>query len=80
MPNLGYFGKIWEQFFIHRSTVIFLLVPSIFPFSIGPVLLAIAGVYCGFGAMFSKTWRVHQIFTNIKKIRKVKKKITVYWL
>ena len=23
--------------------------------------------------MFSKTWRVHQIFTNIKKIRKVKK-------
>ena len=47
VPNLGYFGKIWEQFFIHRSTVIFLLVPSIFPFSIGPVLLAIAGVYCG---------------------------------
>ncbi|CAH3039067.1 unnamed protein product [Porites lobata] len=29
------------------------------------------GFTVGFGAMFSKTWRVHQIFTNIKKVRKV---------
>ncbi|KAL9973239.1 hypothetical protein ACROYT_G019663 [Oculina patagonica] len=29
------------------------------------------GFTVGFGAMFSKTWRVHQIFTNIRKIRKV---------
>lgn len=31
------------------------------------------GFTVGFGAMFSKTWRVHQIFTNIKKIKKVQK-------
>ncbi|XP_067042519.1 gamma-aminobutyric acid type B receptor subunit 2-like [Acropora muricata] len=29
------------------------------------------GFTVGFGAMFSKTWRVHQIFTNITKVRKV---------
>ncbi|XP_068719358.1 gamma-aminobutyric acid type B receptor subunit 2-like isoform X2 [Montipora capricornis] len=29
------------------------------------------GFTVGFGAMFSKTWRVFQIFTNITKVRKV---------
>ncbi|XP_048589159.1 gamma-aminobutyric acid type B receptor subunit 2 isoform X1 [Nematostella vectensis] len=29
------------------------------------------GFTIGFGAMFSKTWRVHQIFTNVKKVKKV---------
>lgn len=50
-----------------------LIICSNLLFSQARFCLLSLGFTVGFGAMFSKTWRVHQIFTNIKKIRKVKK-------
>ena len=34
-----------------------------------------AGFTLSFGSMFSKTWRVHSIFTNVQLNKKVRKKI-----
>lgn len=35
--------------------------------------LLMAGFSLAFGSMFSKTWRVHSIFTDVKLNKKVKK-------
>ena len=40
-----------------------------------------AGFTLSFGSMFSKTWRVHSIFTNVqlnKKVRQISKPLMIW--
>ena len=42
--------------------------------------LLMAGFSLAFGSMFSKTWRVHSIFTDVKLNKKVSKKLPFFLL
>ena len=68
IPILVYIYKVHRALALSSSTFLHHVV-LFFPQA--RFCLLSLGFTVGFGAMFSKTWRVHQIFTNIKKIKKV---------